>query len=395
VTTARTETPRPEGAARTETGVLDSRTASTVYNRRILAIRPLSSPLELRAALPLSEDAEHLVIESREAVARVLAGENDRLLLVVGPCSVHDPVAALDYARRLAGLARVHEEDLLIVMRVYFEKPRTSLGWKGLINDPRLDASFAVNDGLHTARALLLEILKLGLAVGCEFLDPIIPQYLADCVAWGSIGARTAESQVHRQLCSGLSMPIGIKNSTGGDVQAAVDAVRAAASGQVFTGVGDDGRAAIFTTRGNPDCHVVLRGSATAPNYDEATVADTLSRLSRAKMPPRVLIDASHGNSGKDHKRQRRVITDLAVRWAAGETGMVGAMVESFLVGGRQELVLGEAASLTYGQSVTDACLSWQDTVQVLDELAAAARTRRVSGSRRAHDEVNVPDPIR
>lgn len=376
--TAQTETARPESTDRTETGVLEQGTLSPVHNRRILAIRPLSSPRELRAALPLSKEAEDLVTKSREAVASVLAGADDRLLLIVGPCSVHDPVAALDYARRLAAAARSHEQDLLIVMRVYFEKPRTSLGWKGLINDPRLDASFAVNDGLHAARALLLEILNLGLAVGCEFLDPIIPQYLADCVAWGSIGARTAESQVHRQLCSGLSMPIGIKNSTGGDIQAAVDAVRAAASGQVFTGVGDDGRAAIFTTRGNPDCHVVLRGSATAPNYDEATVADTLSRLSRAKMPPRVLIDASHGNSGKDHERQRLVIVDLAARWAAGEAGMVGAMVESFLVGGRQELVLGEAASLSYGQSVTDACLSWQDTVPVLDELAAAAQARRV-----------------
>jgi len=265
----------------------------------------------------------------------------------------------------------------MIVMRVYFEKPRTTLGWKGLLNDPNLDGSYNVNAGLRTARKLLGDILALGLPVGCEFLDPIIPQYIADLVAWGSIGARTAASQVHRQLSSGLSMPIGIKNATDGNLQIAVDAVRAAASRHVFPGITEDGVAAILNTAGNPDCHVILRGSDTGPNCDSGSVSDALRRLSSVGLPERVLIDASHGNSGKDHHRQPGVIRDIAGRVAAGERGLAGLMVESFLVGGRQDLVLGRAAELCYGQSITDACLDWTATEELLRELATAVTARR------------------
>lgn len=297
--------------------------------------------------------------------------------MVVGPCSVHDPGAALDYARRLAEHAERLRDQVHIVMRVYFEKPRTTLGWKGLINDPRLDGSFAVNAGLRLARQLLLDITALGLPVGCEFLDPITPQYIADTVSWGSIGARTAASQVHRQLCSALSMPVGVKNSTEGDVQVAVDAVRAAAASHVFPGINADGLAALVTTSGNPDCHVILRGSSAGPNYDAETVAGTLALLRKAGLPERTLIDASHGNSGKDHLRQAGVVAELAERIGAGERGITGLMIESFLEGGRQELTLGRSGELTYGQSITDACVDWPTTAELLTELAAAVRARR------------------
>jgi 3-deoxy-7-phosphoheptulonate synthase len=348
-----------------------------VHNQRIVGSRPMISPALLRDELPLTDAGQAVVVQSRNAVTRVLDGDDDRLLVVVGPCSVHDPAAGLDYARRLAALAGELSDDLCVVMRVYFEKPRTTLGWKGLINDPNLDGSFDVNHGLRAARALLLDILALGLPVGCEFLDPITPQYIADTVSWGSIGARTAQSQVHRQLCSGLSMPIGIKNSTEGDVQAAVDAVKAAASSHVFPGITDDGLAAIFSTSGNPDCHVILRGSGAGPNYDRASVEDTVARLTKAGLPGRVIVDGSHGNSGKDHLRQPAVAADIAARLTDGEQGVAGLMLESFLVPGRQELTLGEAADLTYGQSVTDACMGWDVTVSVLRSLAEAVSHRR------------------
>jgi 3-deoxy-7-phosphoheptulonate synthase len=264
-------------------------------------------------------------------------------------------------------------------MRVYFEKPRTTLGWKGLINDPGLDGGFDVGRGLRVARSLLLNIVDVGLPVGCEFLDPIIPQYLSDSVSWGSIGARTTESQIHRQLASGLSMPVGIKNSTAGDVQVAVDAIRAASSGQVFIGITDDGRPAILTTAGNPDCHVVLRGSSSGPNFDAANVAQTLDLLSGAGLPRRLVVDASHGNSTKNHDRQLDVVRDLARRIGAGEQGIVGVMLESFLVAGRQELQLGLTSDLTYGQSVTDACIGWDDTDAALHRLAGAVADRRTN----------------
>ncbi len=318
------------------------------------------------------------MVESREAVSAVLHGRDDRLLVVVGPCSVHDPDAALDYARRLAAVAGALSRELLVVMRVYFEKPRTTLGWKGLINDPGLDGGFDVHQGLHTARELLLAIVGSGLPVGCEFLDPIIPQYISDAVSWGAIGARTAESQIHRQLASGLSMPVGIKNSTAGDVQVAVDAIRAASGGQVFIGITDDGRPAILTTAGNPDCHVVLRGSSSGPNFDAASVATALELLSSAGLPRRLVVDASHGNSAKVHRRQLDVVGDLAGRISRGEPGIAGVMLESFLVAGRQELTLGRRSELTYGQSVTDACIGWEDTLTALEDLAAAVATRRV-----------------
>jgi 3-deoxy-7-phosphoheptulonate synthase len=346
-----------------------------IQDVRIVGTRPLVSPALLLDELPLPDAAAQVVLRGRRMVTSVLDRVDDRLLVVVGPCSVHDPVAALEYAGRLAGLAKEPEERLLVVMRVYFEKPRSSLGWKGLVNDPGLDGSFRVNEGLRLARRLLLDILALGLPVGCEFLDPIMPQYIADCVSWGSIGARTAQSQVHRQLSSGLSMPIGIKNSTEGDVGSAVDAVAAAAASHVFTSVTRDGVAAIFMTSGNGDCHVILRGSQAGPNYDEASVADALGRLRRAGLSERILIDASHGNSGKDHRRQPHVARAIAEQRAAGCRGIVGLMLESFLVEGRQELVLGRSADLTPGQSVTDACLDWETTVTTLRELARTAVT--------------------
>jgi 3-deoxy-7-phosphoheptulonate synthase len=346
-----------------------------IRNIRIIGTRPLVSPALLLDELPLPAAAARVVIEGRRATVGILNRTDDRLLVIAGPCSVHDPAAALEYAERLAELATELRDRLCIVMRVYFEKPRSTVGWKGLVNDPCLDGSFAVNQGLRTARKLLLDILALGLPVGCEFLDPIIPQYIADTVSWGSIGARTASSQVHRQLCSGLSMPIGIKNTTEGDVQAAVDAVAAAAASHVFTSVTEDGVASIFMTSGNPDCHVILRGSRTATNYDADSVSGALARLERACLPARIIIDASHGNSGKDHRRQPAVIADVAEqlrRGARGSRGIVGVMVESFLVPGRQDLTLGRPDQLTYGQSVTDSCLGWDDTVAVLRELASA-----------------------
>jgi 3-deoxy-7-phosphoheptulonate synthase len=346
-------------------------------NQRTVAVNPLLSPNMLRHEHPVDDRVAETVQRGRAGAVDILDGRDDRLLVVVGPCSVHDPVAALDYARRLAAKADQLSDRLHVVMRVYFEKPRTTLGWKGLINDPGLDGTFEVNKGLRVARRLLLDISALGLPVGCEFLDPITPQFIADTVTWGSIGARTAASQVHRQLCSALSMPVGIKNSTSGDVQVAVDATRAAAASHVFPGINADGLAALLTTSGNPDCHVILRGSAAGPNYDPATVASALDRLRAGGLPERVIIDASHGNSGKDHVRQAEVVRELAQRIGAGERGIVGLMLESFLAAGRQELELGRGDALAYGQSITDACLDWDTTADLLDELAEGVARRR------------------
>src|SRR2546427_8024070 len=339
------------------------------------SIRPLLPPAILLEELPLSEKGSLVVGRTRKEVTRVLRGEDDRLLVIVGPCSIHDPVAGLDYARRLKKLADELGHDLRIVMRVYFEKPRTTVGWKGLINDPHLDGSFAINEGLRLARRLLLDLVELGLPSGCEFLDPITPQFISDLVSWGAIGARTTESQVHRELASGLSMPVGFKNGTDGGVQIAIDAVRAAAHPHRFLGVTEQGLAGIVATRGNPDCHVILRGGATGPNYDAMSVQKTLSALRDAGMPARVMIDASHGNSEKDYKRQPLVVKDVAAQLAQGEMGITGMMMEGFLGDGRQEL--RDPASLTYGQSITDACMGWELTVPVLQELAASVRLRR------------------
>ena len=341
-------------------------------DRRIDRVSPLLSPALLRQELPCEPPAAETVARGRAEVTRVLDGDDDRLLVVVGPCSVHDPDAALDYAHRLAAHARTVGDELCVVMRTYFEKPRTTVGWKGLINDPGLDGTFDVNRGLRTARRLLLDISALGLPVGCEFLDPITPQFIADTVTWGSIGARTAASQVHRQLVSGLSMPVGIKNGTDGDVGAAVDGIRAAAASHVFMGVNADGLAALVTTTGNPDAHVILRGGE-RPNHSAADVAAAAARLRAAGLPERVVVDASHGNSGKDHLRQAEVVREIAERIAGGERGVTGVMMESFLLPGRQEL----GPDLDHGRSVTDACMSWETTAELLDELAAAVRRGR------------------
>jgi 3-deoxy-7-phosphoheptulonate synthase len=343
-------------------------------NRRVTEIRPLDAPQALRQDLPLVAELAGGVIRGREAVTAILDGDDDRLLVIVGPCSIHDPVSGIEYAERLARVAERHRDHLHIVMRTYFEKPRTTVGWKGLISDPGLDGSFRVNDGLSAARAFLLAVVSIGLPVGCEFLDPITPQYLADAVSWGAIGARTTQSQIHRQLASGLSMPVGFKNSTEGDVQVAVDAIAAAGTAQVFPGIDELGRAAVIATEGNPDCHLVLRGSTSGPNYDKASVARALDRLESAGLARRLVVDASHGNSRKDHRMQPEVAADISKRVGAGERGIIGVMLESFLVAGRQ--TLGNSP-LVPGQSITDACIGWETTVDVLDHMAAAVDRRR------------------
>jgi 3-deoxy-7-phosphoheptulonate synthase len=345
---------------------------------RVESIRPLLPPAILLEELPLSEKGSLLVGRARREVVRILDGEDDRLVVVVGPCSIHDPVAALEYARRLEAVADELGEDLRVVMRVYFEKPRTTVGWKGLVNDPHLDGSFAINEGLRLARRLLLDLVALGLPCGCEFLDPITPQFISDLVAWGAIGARTTESQVHRELASGLSMPVGFKNGTDGGVQIALDAVRAAAHPHRFLGVTEQGLAGIVSTRGNGDCHVILRGGQDGPNYDALHVRKTLAALRDAGVPARLMVDTSHGNSEKDYARQPVVARDVAGQVAQGERGIIGLMMESFLVDGRQDLK--DPRRLAYGQSITDACMGWEMTVPVLRELAAAVRARRKIG---------------
>src|SRR3984957_8713151 len=336
---------------------------------------PLLSPAALLDELPLSEAPLDTVERTRAEVRALLDGSDDRLLVIAGPCSVHDPVAALDYARRLTALRDEYHSDLLIVMRVYFEKPRTVTGGKGLINRPYMDGGHDVHRGLRTARRLLLDIVGLGLPVGCEWLDPITPQYIADAVTWGGVGARTTETQAPRQRASGLSMPVGFKNGTDGDVQVAVDACRASAAGHTFFGVTENGAAAVVTTAGNPDTHVILRGGRGGPHYDPSPVAKALDLITAAGLPRRLMVDASHGNSGKDHRRQPVVTASLAEQVAAGEHGLTGVMLESFLRAGRQQP--GPPASLTYGQSVTDACMDIDTTAAVLERLAAAVQPRR------------------
>jgi 3-deoxy-7-phosphoheptulonate synthase len=348
---------------------------SSTRDTRITGYEPLLSPAALLDELPLTDEATTTVQRTRGEVRAVLDGEDDRLLVIAGPCSVHDPRAALEYAGQLSQIRDRCQDDLLIVMRVYFEKPRTVTGWKGLINDPGMDGGHDVHRGLRTARRLLLDIVELGLPVGCEWLDPITPQYIADTVTWGAIGARTTESQVHRQLASGLSMPIGFKNGTDGDVQVAVDACRASSAGHTFFGVTDHGAAAVVTTAGNPDTHVILRGGRSGPNYEASHVTKALDLITGAGVPRRLMVDASHGNSGKDHRRQPAVAAAIAEQVAAGEHGLTGMMLESFLVEGKQEP--GRPETLTYGQSVTDACMDFGTTAGVLEGLAAAVRSRR------------------
>jgi 3-deoxy-7-phosphoheptulonate synthase len=348
---------------------------SRVSDTRILAYEPLLSPAALLDELPLGDAEAQTVERTRAEVRALLDGQDDRLLVITGPCSVHDPKAALDYAARLAALRDQYRDDLLIVMRVYFEKPRTVTGWKGLINDPGMDGSYDVHRGLRTARRLLTDVLAQGMPVGCEWLDPITPQYIADAVTWGAIGARTTESQVHRQLASGLSMPVGFKNGTDGDVQVAVDACRASAAGHTFFGVTSAGAAAVVTTGGNPDTHVILRGGRSGPNYSSSHVQKALDLIDAAGLPRRIMIDASHGNSSKDYRRQPVVGDSIAEQLTAGQDGIVGVMLESFLAAGRQEP--GDPATLTYGQSVTDACMDINMTAGTLETLATSVAARR------------------
>jgi 3-deoxy-7-phosphoheptulonate synthase len=354
--------------------------SNSIRDQRIERVVGLAAPRALIEELPLSDDHAEVLLRGRSEAQAILEGRDDRLLVVVGPCSVHDVAATREYAERLSAQIKHRRDDLCLAMRVYFEKPRTSLGWKGLINDPHLDGSSDVNTGLRMARRLLLEVLELGLPVGCEFLDPITPQYISDAVCWGAIGARTVESQIHRQLGSGLSMPVGFKNRTDGNVQVAVDAVRAAGVSHAFAGIDENGTPAILYTRGNEDSHVILRGGRGAPNYDAESVAQAIGLLRAASMPERVMIDLSHDNSGKDPERQPAVAVAVAEQISAGQPAICGVMLESFLVAGRQDLDAEPLRPLVYGQSVTDGCIGWDTTVEVLDALAAAVRARRAAG---------------
>ena len=353
---------------------------SRIVNRRVVEIEPLPTPAQVLADMPLSETAQRVVVESRDAIRNVLHGRDDRLLVIVGPCSVHDPRAALDYARRLSALNGELKDELLIVMRVYFEKPRTTVGWKGLINDPDIDGSHNIRKGLLLARRVLLGVLDEGVPAATEFLEPTSPQYIADAVSWGAIGARNTESQIHRQLASGLSMPIGFKNATDGSVKAAINGCYAAAQQHGFFGVDHLGRACVVETLGNPDCHVVLRGSSHGPNYDAGSIAAAMAEA-RAEMPEGsaavcgLVVDCSHGNSGKDERRQADVVRELAARIAAGEPGIAGLMMESFIEGGNQPA--GPLDTLVYGRSITDRCISWPDTEALLRDLARAVADRR------------------
>ncbi|WP_314324543.1 3-deoxy-7-phosphoheptulonate synthase [Paenarthrobacter ilicis] len=353
-------------------------------NLRVARFEPLPAPQDLIAELPLDARSAAVVDRGRDQVRAIMDGVDDRLLVIVGPCSIHDPKAGLEYARRLVSQAEKHKEDLLIVMRTYFEKPRTTVGWKGLINDPHLDGSHDIAAGLRAARGFLKQVTALGLPTATEFLEPISPQYMADLVSWGAIGARTTESQIHRQLASGLSMPIGFKNGTDGDLQVAIDACGASAAEQAFLGIDDDGRAALVATSGNPDTHVILRGGRQGPNYSADDVAAASAKLAAKGLNPRLIVDASHANSGKSHHRQAEVALEIGAQLETGAASPVaGVMLESFLVGGAQNLdtakQLAGQQELVYGQSVTDACMEWDVTASVLEQLAASARKRRVA----------------
>jgi 3-deoxy-7-phosphoheptulonate synthase len=341
---------------------------------RIRSITQVIAPKDLHRQLPITERAAETVFHARREIQRILHGEDDRLLIVVGPCSVHDPVAALEYAGRLREVRQQLADRLMIVMRVYFEKPRTTVGWKGLINDPNLDGSFEINKGLGLARKLLLDLGDHGVPAGTEFLDLISPQYIADLVSWGAIGARTTESQGHRELASGLSCPVGFKNATDGGVKVAIDAIHAAARPHVFMSLTKDGHSAIFSTAGNEDTHIILRGGS-RPNYDTESVNIAAEAIEESGLTPKIMIDLSHANSRKQHDKQIRVCEDVAGQIARGDHRIVGAMIESHLVGGRQELT--DATGLVYGQSITDACVGWDDTVPMLAQLGEAVAQRR------------------
>jgi 3-deoxy-7-phosphoheptulonate synthase len=342
---------------------------------RIKGIHELAPPAHLIREFPVTDQAATAVYQARQAIHRVLHGMDDRLVVVIGPCSIHDVTAAKAYAGRLAAERVRHAAELEIVMRVYFEKPRTTVGWKGLINDPDLAGGFDINKGLRLARELLLDVAELGLPAGCEYLDMITPQYIADLVSWGAIGARTTESQVHRELASGLSCPVGFKNGTDGNVRIAIDAIKAAQGSHHFLSVTKAGHSAIVSTNGNEDCHVILRGGK-VPNYDAASVEAVCAEVGKAGLAQRLMIDASHANSSKNPENQVAVAADVARQVAGGDARIIGLMVESHLVAGRQDLLPGKA--LTYGQSITDGCLGWESSVQVLEGLADAVRQRRL-----------------
>ncbi|MEE4277389.1 MAG: 3-deoxy-7-phosphoheptulonate synthase [Halieaceae bacterium] len=350
---------------------------SVTDDLRIQGTNELVSPESLISAIPLTEAAARTVATTRHAISDILGGDDDRMLVVVGPCSIHDPDAAREYAQRLRSVAAALADDLLIVMRVYFEKPRTTVGWKGLINDPDLDNSFQINKGLHLARKLLADLAEIGLPAGTEYLDLISPQYVADLVSWGAIGARTTESQTHRELASGLSCPVGFKNATDGDIQVAIDAIASASQPHHFLSVTKQGLSAIFRTAGNSDCHVILRGGK-HPNYDMFSVDDASEMLGRAGLPARIMIDASHANSRKIPARQIDVARDVATQVGRGSRAIFGLMLESFLVEGRQNVVAGQP--LIYGKSITDPCIAWDATEPLLQELASAVRARRDRG---------------
>ncbi|MFK4851997.1 3-deoxy-7-phosphoheptulonate synthase [Microbacterium sp. ZW T6_19] len=356
----------------------DAATIDATADLHVASFTTIPSPADLAAELPVGDERAALVSRTREEVRRIMSGEDDRLLVVVGPCSIHDPEAGLEYAGRLAREAEKHRDDLLVVMRTYFEKPRTTVGWKGLINDPHLDGSHDIEAGLRMARAFLRDVTALGMPCATEFLEPISPQYTADLVSWGAIGARTTESQIHRQLASGLSMPIGFKNGTDGGLQVALDAAAAASAPQAFLGIGADGRASLVTTTGNPDTSVILRGGADGPNYSVEHVQRASERLSAAGLTDRLVVDASHGNSGKDHVRQSEVAAELAVQIGADGRAIAGIMLESNLVAGAQKLDVSVGpAGLVRGQSVTDACMGWDATEIALAQLAEGVRRRR------------------
>jgi len=343
---------------------------------RISATKPLISPAVLGYYQPLPDAVAEMVSRTRKEAGEILRGKNDRLLIVVGPCSIHDPEAAIEYGHKLKAEADRLKDDLLIVMRVYFEKPRTTVGWKGLINDPHLDDSFDINHGLRIARGLLIDLANLGIPAGTEFLDTISPQFIADLIAWGAIGARTTESQIHRELASGLSMPVGFKNGTGGSIQIALDAIQSSARPHHFLGVTKQGVSAIVATTGNQECHLILRGGNNGPNYEKADVDQVVAILSGQGLPPHVMVDCSHGNSLKDFRNQPKVAASLCEQIAGGSTGITSVMIESNLVEGAQK-INKDLSQLVRGQSVTDACIGWDDTVKVLDAFAEAVKKRR------------------
>ncbi|MCF6312386.1 MAG: 3-deoxy-7-phosphoheptulonate synthase [Verrucomicrobiales bacterium] len=347
----------------------------TTDDIRIENLHQLIAPVVLMEELTLKDNEAQLVRESRAAAENIMLAKDDRLLVVIGPCSIHDPEAALDYARKLKAYADTAKDDLLIIMRVYFEKPRTTVGWKGLINDPHLNGSFDINLGLRTARNLLLNLLELGMPAGTEFLDTISPQFYADLISWGAIGARTTESQIHRELASGLSMPVGFKNGTGGSIQIALDAIQASQQPHHFLSVTKNGTAAVVTTKGNPASHLILRGSSEGPNYDRETIEAVKQRLKKCGLSDRLMVDCSHGNSRKDYTQQAVVADDIASQIADGENAIASVMIESNLVEGNQSLK--DLDQLEYGKSVTDACVSWDNSVAILDQLAEAVRLRR------------------